>query len=154
MTSSETLEALVKFCRDPWEFQQTFETPLKDLQSFVRTIIPAGLGITTASLTIDQVVFEPHALIEMLNRYSIRAKYDRGVCLTAAGQQEVQDLLATVLSDWIDFLFVPEPQSFAIYADHDEFATFYAHTRIDLERVTKALSEHGFKAEPDYVRRF
>jgi hypothetical protein len=154
MTSSETLEALVKFCGEPWEFQQTFETPLKHLQSFVTTIISAGLRIKTASITIDQAVFEPHALIEMLNRYSIPAKYDRGLCLTATGEQEVHELLATVLSDWIDFLFVPEPQSFAIYADHDEFATFYAHTRTDLERVTEALSGHGFKAEPDYVRRF
>jgi hypothetical protein len=62
-------------------------------------------------------------------------------------------LLLAVFSDWVDFIFVPEPKSFGIYADHDEFTTFFAHTRSNLNRVVKPLAEGGFKMIPDYERR-
>jgi len=90
----------------------------------------------------------------MLSKYSIPPKCERGLCLTAAGRKEVEELLRVVLGEWIDFLFVPDPQVFAIYADHDEFTTFYAHNRTNLERITSALSNGGFKAKPEYQRRF
>lgn len=154
MKSSDATQALEQFRGSPWEFQQTFETPLKNLQPFVKAILSTGEPVQAASLMIDEVVFEPRDLIEMLSSYSIPLTYERGRCLTAESQEEVEQLLCTVLSDWIDFLFVPEPESFAIYADHDEFATFYAHTRVELDRVVKALSDSGFKVEANYERRF
>jgi hypothetical protein len=139
---------------NPWEFQLTFETPLTKLETFVKTIVSSAGPIQGASLTIDLVVFEPRTLIDMLARYSIPPICDRGLCLAAAGQLEVEELLVTVFSEWIDFLFVPEPASFAIYADHDEFTTFYAHSRLNLDRLVVALSEQGFKMEASYQRRF
>lgn len=154
MTASEALETLERFRKDPWEFQQTFETPLKNLPPFVARVVSAGGPLQAGSLVIDLVVFEPRTLIDMLTAYSIPPKYDRGFCVRAEGQQEVEELLRVVLNDWVDFLFVPEPQTFAIYADHDEFTTLYAHTRSGLDRVAGPLSHDGFKVESAYVRSF
>jgi hypothetical protein len=154
MIASRAPEVLDQFCKNPWKFQQTFETPLKSLQSFVATIVSSGEPLRHGSLTIDQVVFEPRDLSAMLAKYSIPPKCERGLCLTAAGRKEVEELLGVVLGEWIDFLFVPDPQVFAIYADHDEFTTFYAHNRTNLERIASALSNGGFKAKPEYQRRF
>jgi hypothetical protein len=80
-------------------------------------------------------------------------RYTRDTSLTAAGQQELQTLLHAIFSDWIDFIFVPEPRSFAIYADHDEYTTFFAHTRSNLNQVVTTLVEKRFKMVPDYDRR-
>ena len=145
------LEGLLK---NPWEFQQTFETPLKTLRLFVKMIQSVGEPLQAGSLTIDLVVFEPKDLIGMLTRYSIPSQPARGLCLIAGGEQEVEELLVTVLSEWIDFLFIPQPELFVIYADHDEYTTFYTHTRTKLERLAHALSAQGFKAVPNYERQF
>ncbi len=110
--------------------------------------------VQAASLTIDVVVFEPKAVIDMLTRFSISSEPARGLCLIAGGELEVEELLVTVLSEWIDFLFVPQPESFAIYADHDEYTTFYTHTRTELDRLTEALACKGFKAVSNYERSF
>ena len=72
--------------------------------------------------------------------------------VTAEGQREAEALLAAVLGDWIDFLFVPAPKPFVIYADHDEYATFYANTKSNLNRVAQALSAKGVEAVPNYER--
>ena len=154
MRKSQATDALETFCRNPWEFQQTIETPLKNLPSFVKTIVSAGEKIEEASLTIDQVVFEPKTLIHMFAIHSLPVAYERGVSLRAVGQQEVEELLVSVLSDWIDFLFIPEPQSFAIYADHDEYTTIYSHTSSKLDRVAIALTGQGFVVVTNYERRF
>jgi hypothetical protein len=90
----------------------------------------------------------------MLATYSIPPEYGRGLCLTAVGPQEIEELLRVVFGEWIDFLFVPEPELFAIYADHDEFTTFYAQNLTELQRIADALSIGGFKAKPQYQRRF
>lgn len=154
LTGSDATEALVKFCGDPWRFQQTFETPLGNLQPFVKVIVSASELAQAASLTIDEVVFEPEGLIKLLKSYSIPPKLERGFSLTASGQLEVEELLRVVLSEWIDFLFIPESQSFAVYADHDEFTTVYAHTRANLNQIAGALRNQGFKVVENYERRF
>jgi hypothetical protein len=154
MTFSENPSALKKFRRTAWKFQQTFQTPLKNLEPFVSTIISAGEQWKSGSLTIEQAVFDPNELIALLNRNSLPPRYEYGVSLTALGQQEVEALLSAALAGWIDFIFVPEPKSFAIYADHDEFTTFYAHTRSNLNRVTKALIGKGFQPVLGYEREF
>jgi hypothetical protein len=154
MIASRAPEVLDRFCKNPWEFQQTFETPLQNLRSFVTTIVSSWEPVQDASLIIDEVVFEPRDLNTMLAKYSLPLRYDRGVCLTAAAPEEIEELLHVVLSEWIDFLFVPNPQFLAIYADHDEFTTFYARDRANLERIASVLFQSGFKAHPEYQRRF
>jgi hypothetical protein len=51
----------------------------------------------------------------------------------------MKEALIAVLSDCVDFLFIPTPTSFVIYADHDEYITFYAHTRSNLNQVANPL---------------
>jgi len=75
------------------------------------------------------------------------------ISLTAAGRREIETLLHAIFSDWVDFIFVPEPRSFAIYADHDEYTTFFAHTRSNLNQVVTTLVDKGFKTVPGYDRR-
>lgn len=152
MTFSDTPGALKKFRRTPWKFQQTYLTPLKHLHSFVAAIMSVNQEMKSGCFTIEQAVFEPTHLIKVLADHSIPPRYECGVSFTATGQKETQLLLHAILSDWIDFIFVPEPKTFAIYADHDEYTTFFAHTRSNLNRVVKALTDDGFKIVADYER--
>jgi hypothetical protein len=149
MTLSETPGSLKRFRRTPWGSQQTFSTPLKNLQPFVATITSA---FDTASITIDQVIFAPKHLLDLLARCSLPARYGRDLTFVATGNEEVQALLQAALSDWIDFIFVPAPKPFVIYADHDEYTTFYANTKSNLNRVVDALSQQGFEKVKDYER--
>jgi hypothetical protein len=154
MMLSEATGTLKKFRRTPWKFQQTFLTPMQRLQSYVAAIVSANRQMKSGCLTIEQVVFEPTHLIKLLASYSMPPQYGCGLSLTATGQQEVEMLLLAIFNDSIDFIFVPEPKSFAIYADHDEFTTFFAHTRSNLNQVVKALAGDGYKMIPDYERLF
>ena len=56
------------------------------------------------------------------------------------------------MDEWIDFLFVPTPKPFVIYADHDDYITFLAHKKGQLSRVVEALTAAKFRAQ-DYVRK-
>lgn len=77
--ASSTLKQLRK---SPWKFQQTFKTPLKRLEPFVATIVSTGLP-QTASVTIEQAVFEPKHWINLLTRYSLPPKYGKGISVIA-----------------------------------------------------------------------
>ena len=153
MTLSETHGALKRFREIPRRFQQTFRTPLNNLLPFVSGILEAHELPQTASVTIDQVVFEPEHLIALLARNSLQARLGLDSCLTATGQQEIEALLHAVFSDWVDFAFVPTPDPFVIYADHDEYTTFYANKKSNLNRLVETLSERGFERIKDYERR-
>jgi hypothetical protein len=153
MNISEASGALKKFRRTAWKCQQTFLTPMNDLRSFVAAIVCANEQTKSGSVTIEQAVFEPTNLLNLLASHSMPPRYPRGISLTAAGQQEIEILLHAIFSDWIDFIFVPEPRSFAIYADHDEYTTFFAQTRSNLNQVVTTLVDKGFKTVSDYDRR-
>jgi hypothetical protein len=152
MTLSEAPGAVKQFRKKAWRFQQTFATPLKNLQAFVTTIV-SGQEFQGGCLTIDQVVFEPKHLISLLGNYSIPPRYGRGTSITAHSQEEVAALLEAALGDWLDFIFTPVPKPIVIFADHDEYTTFFANTRSSLNRVVTALSTQGFKEIGDYERR-
>jgi hypothetical protein len=150
---SETPGALKRFRRTAWKFQQTFETPLKGLEKFVAATISANESWESACLTFEQVVFDPTHIITLFDSYGITPEYGRGWSLTATGQKEAAELLQAALGDWIDFIFVPAPKPFVIYADHDDFTTFFAMTRSNLNRVANVLTARGFAPVPDYERR-
>jgi hypothetical protein len=57
MKVSDAPAVVKKLRKTPWRFQQTFKTPLKNLQSFLATIVSTG-ATQTARITIEQVVFE------------------------------------------------------------------------------------------------
>ena len=72
-------------------------------------------------------------------------------CLST-GRYEVELLLEAALSDWINFLFVPAPEQFVMYADHDEYTTFYTGAKSSLDRIAGDLSAKGFARVSDYER--
>ena len=153
MKLSQIQGSLKRFRRTPWRFQQTFHTPLKNLRPFVSTIASALEPLSGGCVTIDEVVFEPKHLIKLLAEHSLPAEYGHDWSLTAEGQHETEALLEAALGDWVDFVFVPSPRPFVIYADHDEYATFYANTKSNLNRVAQALSANGFEKVLGYERK-
>jgi len=71
---------------------------------------------------------------------------------TANCHQAVADLLQAAVGDWVDFVFIPSPEVVAIYADHDEYATFYTRDGATLKHVASGLEKSGFDAVRDYTR--
>jgi hypothetical protein len=145
--------AVKRFRRTSWRFQQTFETPLKDLDRFVSVILSVH-KITGGVLTIDEVVFEPKHLLVLMSKHSLPPQYGHDWRFEVTGEEQVSELLVAALSDWVDFLFVPSPKPFVIYADHDEYTTFYGNTKSNLTGIVSALSENGFKQVQNWERRF
>ena len=154
MKVSSSPKTVKQFQRNPWPFQATFQTPLKDLERFVSTFISAHQFIQNGCMTIDDYIFEPKTLNAFLAQHSVSAVLTHGVSLEADGQQQVKALLRATLADWIDFLFIPFPKRFAIYADHDEYTTFYANTKGNLSKIVHALKEKRFEQVDDYERTF
>jgi hypothetical protein len=152
MTVTETPGELNKFGRTPWRFQRTFQTPRKNLQPFVATIMAAMRQTETATVTLDEVVFEPKHLLALVAPTEKASPLQHDTTISAVGHEEVEALLAAALSDWVDFLFIPQPKPFVIYADHDEYTTFYAASRSNLNRVTAGLAAKGFKEIEGYTR--
>lgn len=152
MKLSQSQGSLKRFRRTPWRFQQTFHTPLKNLRPFVGSIASALEPLSGGCVTIDQVVFEPKHLTRLLAEHSLPAEYGHDWSLTAEDQGETEALLEAALGDWVDFVFVPIPKTFVIYADHDEYLTFYANTKSNLNRVVQALAAKGFAIIPGYER--
>src|SRR6185503_5158520 len=99
MTLSPTPGSLKRFRRTPWRFQQTFRTPLKNLLPYVSTIVSSHNPLQAASVTIDQIVFEPKHLISLFSRYSLPTQCERDWSVAATGEREVAELLETALSD-------------------------------------------------------
>jgi hypothetical protein len=150
----EDPSSLERFRRIPWQFQQTFHTPMQNLQPFARAILTANEQIQGGCITIDNIVFDLKHLATLLAKHSLPTQCGRNWSLTVTGQHEVETLLQAALSDWVDFIFVPTPELFVIYADHDEYTTFYADTKLNLSRVTEALSAKDFVIVKDYERHF
>ena len=142
---------IATFCGNPWRLQATFKTPLKELDRFVATLLKP-VSAESAVLSLDLVVFEPKHLIALLNRSSIQVDDSWHLNLRAESQELVTELLVAALADWTDFVFIPSPPSFAIYADHDEYVTFYAKARANLKSLQTRLIAGGFKHIDGYIR--
>jgi hypothetical protein len=85
----------------------------EELEAF-RGSDPSTASPESACIRIEQAVFEPKHWIDLLNRYSLPPRYGKGVSVTAAGRQEMKELLYTAFSDWFAFLFLPTPKPFVI----------------------------------------
>jgi len=70
--------------------------------------------------------------------------------ITANNAEEVSPLLEAALADWVDFVFFSVPKSIVIYADHDEYTTFYANSHSNLNRIKEAMSRKQFKSIEGY----
>jgi hypothetical protein len=151
MTLSAISGSLKRLRNVTWRFQQTFRTPLRNLSPFVATIISARQQIEGGTLTIDSIVFEPKNLNALLAGFSLPPALQRESFIEAVGCQEAGALLQAALSDWVDFWFLPSPKPFVIYADHDEYITFFASSKSNLSGVVEPLSKQGFTTV-DYER--
>jgi hypothetical protein len=148
---TEPTDDLKHFRSHPWAFQATFKTPLKDLKRFVSTAL-SPYSLDTGALTTDEVVFEPKSVIRLLVDSTIRLDSLYRFTIEAEGDAQIAQLLETVLSDWIDFLFVPSPRVLAIYADHDEYTTFYMPDKMRLSSLVKRMEVADFERVEDYYR--
>lgn len=152
MTLSNTPGAIKKFGRTPWRFQATFRAPLKQLDLFVAAILADDGGFEKGTVTIGEVVFDPKNLKFLLAANSLSAELGNDWSISADGKMQVRELLKAALADWVDFSFIPTPKPFVIYSDHDEYSTFYADTKSNLNGVVQVLLANGFKQVPDYQR--
>jgi hypothetical protein len=144
-------EAIQQFRANPWPYQKTLVTPRKDMARFLSTLLtvfPIDRGVAST----DQVVFEPDNVLELLKSRQLSMGNYWTFCLEASKNEDVAALLAAMLSDWIDFVFVPSPTSFAIYADHDEYLTIYAPSSQERDHLVTRLELEGFRFVADYVR--
>ena len=144
------LETL-RFRSEPWPLQQTFVTPLRELEDFVQRFISVS-GTKDGLLSTDLVVFEPTSLLELLSYASVPVDNRWRFIIGAVGQKSSSELLVAALSDWIDFAFIPRPANIAIYADHDENTTFYGHDKAALTDLTSSLKGAGYELVPNYIR--
>jgi hypothetical protein len=152
MTVSNTPGALKKFGRSTWRFQTTFRTPLKELPAFVSTILAATDRMDQGTVTIDEIVFEPKNLKALLATNGAPGQLEHDWTIAAEGKADIHALLQAALADWVNFLFVPTPKPFVIYADHDEYTTFYTASKSNLNPVISGLLQNGFGQVQDYHR--
>jgi hypothetical protein len=158
MKLSEAGQEIERFRKNPLKHQRTFQTPLKDLPRFLATIL-SPFHLEHGVLTVELVVFEPKNLLGLLASHSLSAEsvpaeYFMHVTITAAGREEVASLLEAALGDSVDFIFVPTPAPFTIFAEHDEFTTFFSNEDSDLSILASALVDNGFRAITGYTREF
>ena len=150
----ESSSTLKQYRGTTWQFQQTFQAPLTDLERFVDIIMGAIPHADGAIAVLEQVVFEPrYNLLSLYAKYSFPAKWYGGdATIEAQNEAEAGELLQAVLGECIDFLFVPTPERFVIYADHDQYITFLAHQEVQLSSVVDDLTAAKFRPV-DYVRK-
>lgn len=146
--------ALKKFRRTPWRHQQTIERrPVDELRRFVSIIVRAGSRqIEQAVLTIDNVVFGTERMAGLIGAQE--QSMGRESTIIAETADDVETLLVAALMDGPDFIFVPTPRPFVIYADHDDWITFYANTTSHLNGIVRPLAEAGFRLVKDWRREF
>ena len=152
MLMSVEYAALKKFRRTPWSFQLTFHTPLQLLDSFTAAILDSLGDPKSGTILIDAVVMQPSRLETLLCDHRLPHHLQHGSAIQAESPAELLPLLTAAFGDWVDFLFIPSPKPFVLYADHDEYTTFYANSRSNLNTVVAALTTHGFQAVPNYIR--
>ena len=146
--------SLAKFSRKAWKFQRTIRTPLTNLEPFVAEIISALAPIKRRIIVIDGYVFEPKGLRKLLSSHPQSMNFTHDWSIESIATHSIKELLLATFQDWIDFAFIPTPQPFVIYADHDEYTTFYAMTKSNLNRVVKPLLAQGFTQVKDFERSF
>ena len=101
-------------------------------------------GLRGGHVVIDQDIgFESRHLAPLLKRFGAAAQLERDWSIETSTPENVQLLLQAALGDWLDFVFVPDPSPFSIYADHDEYCTFFAHSKSNLNRVVNRLIAAG-----------
>ncbi|HEV2693539.1 MAG TPA: hypothetical protein VG347_11645 [Verrucomicrobiae bacterium] len=150
MNVTHTLGALKKFRRTPWRFQQTVELPgVADRDRFVSVILAALDPLESATVTIDAVIFNTEKTLPLC---PVGSALTHDTTITAQ-PAEIQALLLAAFWDGFDFICVPTPKPSVFYADHDDWITFYANTKSNLNRVIDPLKVGGYKIVPEWQRK-
>src|SRR5436190_24211484 len=102
MLLSATSGSLKRLRNVPWRFQQTFLTPLQNLQPFVATIVSARERTETGTVALDSIVFEPKNLNALLSAQSLPTSLQRESSIEATGHEEAAALLRAALTDSVD----------------------------------------------------
>lgn len=126
---------------------------MRDIDGFVSAILSARGSVEKASFVIDQAVFEPRHLNAVIAEGGCPAHIQRDIVISMVDAWEAEILLRAAFRDWIDFVFVPNPKTFCIYCDHDEYTTFYANTATHLRRMTESLVSGGYESVRDWERK-
>lgn len=150
MNAATISGTLKKFRRTPWRFQQTVELPEASYRDrFVSTIVAALDGFESAAVTIDEVVFNTERMTSLCPS---SITLTRDTTISAHSADEFRALLLAAFWDGPDFICIPTPKPFVFYADHDNWITFYANTRSNLNRVIESLASHGYKLVQGWQR--
>jgi len=147
MELSENTNLLRKFRKTAWRFQQTFGTSSTDRQVFAASVVSAIHSLQAASVIVDQVVFEPKHFFAMLGRHPLPPHGLNKTSITALGPQEAGALLVAALGDDVDFLFVPVPRPFLVFADHHDYATIYAQYSVESESGRPVFVDARFQRD-------
>lgn len=153
MTVTFTPGAIKKFRRTPWRFQQTIEMPqgLTGREGFASSIATAHGHIEKATVIIDEIVFDTERMTALCPTCSL-LPLTRESSLSV-GHDEVEILLAAAFIDGPDFIFIPTPKPFVVYADHDDWITFYANTKSHLNHIIDPLASRGYKLVENWQRK-
>ncbi len=139
------LQGVLDGCRVPGQHQATFLTPLKDLPRFISLVTPFLGELQSARFRIDLVVFDPQNLTQLTPDVELCQGTFHGDTIEVEGADNCLHVLQLALSDWVDFLFTPDPATMQIYADHDEYITFFTDDKQTLKRIVKELSAAGYQ---------
>jgi hypothetical protein len=123
-------------------------------RSICAEIISALVSIKRGIIVIDGYVFEPKSLRKLLSAHPQFMNLTHDWSIESIAIQSMKELLLATFQHWIDFAFIPTPQPFAIYADHDEYTTFYAMTKSNLNQVVKPLLAQGITQVKDFEQSF
>jgi len=148
---TEQQEELLQFRAEPWPYQVTFETPLEELERFVQAFLSL-FSPQHGNLAADLIVFDPKTVLAFLSKLNIAIEDQSQFRFRAESAESIAELLQAVLSDWIDFVFVTSPPALAIYADHDEYTTFYTQDEASLNTLRASLEQSEFTQVKDWIR--
>jgi hypothetical protein len=143
--------SIQQFRANAWPYQKSIVTPTKELTVFLEFLL-LRLPVEGGSLATDLVVFELRHVLALLDARGIPLRNKWEFFAEAQGQEDVSALLQATLRDGPDFLFVPSPARFAIYADHDEYLTLFLPTAQALDHLIHQLEAAAFTFVPDYFR--
>jgi hypothetical protein len=151
MKVSDTPSALKQIRKTPWKFQQTFKTPLNNLQPFVAAILSTA-SPESACITIEQAVFEPKHWIDLLKSLFTAASLWEGSiyyrCWTARSRRVALHSFLRL----VRLPFRPHSKTVRDLCRSRRVRNVYANTRSNLNRVVEALSAQGVEEVAEYGR--
>ena len=150
MIVSQSAGTVKKFRRTSWRFQQTIEKS-GEAERLAGTIVTAHGAMEEATVTIDEVVFDTARLGELLP-VSPTLQLGRDSAISACSPEQIQKLLVAAFDDGVDFICTPTPKPFVFYADHDDWITFYANTKSNLNLIVEPMERAGFKLVKNWAR--